>query len=299
MADRLEEAVSARERAVRQARATLAEEKERLAALVAELAEGVLLCTPEGRISLYNEVARRILDPAPRQGGSLVGLGRSLYNLIERNVLLHAFEALQDRVREGRRPYVFTFVAQAANGRFVRIRLAPVLGQGARLEGYILTLEDVTQHLDASSQRDQLVQALTEGMRSGLANIRAAIETIETYPQMSAERLSRFHHVIHQEAERLTQLLNETVQEYAGVLRARWRREEIWGEDLVVALCRRLERTVDTAVEVGPTAEVWLDVDSFVVVQVVVGYLHHALRATGKSDLVEVSLTLEPNGRHG
>ncbi len=299
LAERLEQAHAAREREVREAQIALAEEKERLAALVAELTEGVILCTPEGRISLYNELARHILEPTSGQGGSPVGLGRSMYNLIERNALQHAFEALQDRVREGRRPHVFTFVAQALNGRFVRVRLAPMIGPKGRLDGYILTLEDVTQHLEASSQRDRLVQALTEGTRSGLANIRAAIETVEAYPQMSAERLRRFHHVIRHEAERLTRLLNQTVQEYAGVLRARWRREEIWGEDLVVALCRKVERTLGAKVEVGPVAEVWLDVDSFVVVHVFAGYLHHVVREEGEDHpVIQVSLTLEPNGRH-
>ena len=42
----------------------LEEERNRLAALMSELSEGVLLCNEEGRILLYNEQARALFAPA-------------------------------------------------------------------------------------------------------------------------------------------------------------------------------------------------------------------------------------------
>lgn len=41
----------------------------------------------------------------------------------------------------------------------------------------------------ALSHRDHLIQKLTEGLRSSLANIRTAIETIEEYPEMDSGQI--------------------------------------------------------------------------------------------------------------
>lgn len=304
LADRFQRLQAEEEAALAAAQVALQEEKERLAALVADLTEGVLLCAPDGRILLYNEQARRILDPSPQQkeGGGFVGLGRSVFDLLEHDVLVHALDVVQERLRshQGVRP--FTFVTQALNGRFVRTRLAPVLDPEGSTSGFVLTLEDVTQQLETSSRRDRLVQTLTEGSRAALANIRAAIETVEAYPQMAEDRRRRFHRIIREEAERLSAMLNETLAEYAGVLRARWRREEIPATDLVAALRRQVERTLGAPAQVEKAEEMWLEVDSFVIVQALTAYLHHVKQALLAEERSEESLTfrlaLERHNHH-
>jgi len=94
------------------------------------------MCAPDGRILLYNEQARRILAPSPRGHGGFVGLGRSVFELMEHNVLAHALEAVQDRLHGERPLYPLTFVTQALNGRFVRVRLGPVLGPDGEMSGF-------------------------------------------------------------------------------------------------------------------------------------------------------------------
>ena len=64
----------------RESGARLEEERNRLAALMSELAEGVLVCNAEGRILLYNERARQLFSGDE----ALLGLGRSLFGLIDR-----------------------------------------------------------------------------------------------------------------------------------------------------------------------------------------------------------------------
>src|SRR5208283_4308748 len=62
--------------------AGLEEERNRLAALMSELSEGVMLCNTEGRILLYNEQAKNVFGMTPSQAPGartgLVGLGRSI-----------------------------------------------------------------------------------------------------------------------------------------------------------------------------------------------------------------------------
>ncbi len=298
LADHFQRVQVEQESALETAHAVLQEEKERLAALVAQLTEGVLMCAPDGRVLLYNEQARRILAPSPQGHGGFVGLGRSVFDLLEASVLTHALEAVRDRLHGERPLYPLTFVTQALNGRFVRVRLGPVLGPDGKMSGFVLTLEDVTRNLETSSRRDRLVQMLTERSRAALANIRAAIETVEAYPQMDEAQRQRFHRIIREEAERLSVLLDETVQEYAGVLRARWRQEAIPADDLLAALRRQVERTVGVSVTVEHAEDVWLEVDSFAVVQALGAYLHHVCRMLAAEPCFMFHFSVERRGNH-
>ncbi|TAH46534.1 MAG: DNA polymerase III subunit epsilon, partial [Betaproteobacteria bacterium] len=71
------------------AKASVEQEKNRLAALMSELTQSVVVCNLDGRILLYNSRARqqfRALSEAPAVGGSeLIGLGRSIYGVFDRS----------------------------------------------------------------------------------------------------------------------------------------------------------------------------------------------------------------------
>ncbi|MBM3526228.1 MAG: hypothetical protein FJX57_25030, partial [Alphaproteobacteria bacterium] len=65
------------------------EQKGRLETILRDLAEGVLICTLDHRVMLYNHAALGLLHVA----GEL-GLGRSLFNLVAREPVMHALERL-------------------------------------------------------------------------------------------------------------------------------------------------------------------------------------------------------------
>ena len=123
----------------------LEEERNRLAALMSELSEGVLLCNPEGRILLYNEHARALFTPsAAVPGQSPVGLGRSVFAFLDRDQVTHAADKIQYQLDRGRGTPVTRFLTTGAAGGLVRVRLAPFLATEGRIGGMVLTLEDVT-----------------------------------------------------------------------------------------------------------------------------------------------------------
>ena len=67
------------EQRARESGAKLEEERNRLAALMSELSEGVLVCNAEGRILLYNEQAKGLFAAGESDASAaLVGLGRSV-----------------------------------------------------------------------------------------------------------------------------------------------------------------------------------------------------------------------------
>jgi DNA polymerase-3 subunit epsilon len=170
----------------------LAEEKNRLAALMSELALSVLVCNVEGRILLYNARARQMLEAGPgankAAATAVVGLGRSVFDVLERGLIVHALEQIQYQLRQENVEWaapVSGFVATLAAGRVVRAHMAPVFESGHALNGFVLTLEDITRNIAAASRRSALWQALTQDVRATLANIRAALEPMQTFPEMS------------------------------------------------------------------------------------------------------------------
>ena len=96
----------------------LEQERNRLAALMSELSQSVVVCNVEGRILLYNARAmrwlRKPLEGETGGGGpSLVGLGRSVFAIFDRNLIIHALETIHDRLLQEARSPVAHFVTSA------------------------------------------------------------------------------------------------------------------------------------------------------------------------------------------
>ena len=92
---------------ISRAKASVEEEKNRLAALMSELAQAVVVCNLDGRILLYNNRARlqfKALAQGPTSvsGGALIGLGRSIFSILEKNQVQHAQEVISQRLSSGK-----------------------------------------------------------------------------------------------------------------------------------------------------------------------------------------------------
>ena len=300
----LQQNVTAR---IAEANVKLEQERNRLAALMSELAQSVIVCNLEGRILLYNtkamDLLRKSSDGRLRTdaAASLVGLGRSIFAIFERSVISHALDSLRDRLRAGPHPATASFVATTAAGQLVRVQIAPVGASAAApgetddaMAGFVLLLEDITRSTQAGHRRDELLQGLTQGTRASLGSIRAAVETIVAFPDMDKNTQSRLIGVIGEEARDLTARLDATVSDFADALRREWPLENMRGADLVSAARRRIETGADL-----PTKEetvdpaIWLKVDSYSLLQGIV-YLVRRLR--DEFGIREVRFNLQPNG---
>ena len=168
---------------IRQARADADDEANRLAALMSELASSVVVCTVEGRILLYNEHARRMFSGSEVPG--FIGLGRSLFSLLDRSLVAHALDQLRGRLAQGETSPVSVFLASPGPSLQLRVRMAPVMGAGSREagqrepSGFVLLMDDVGAEVALLERRDQLLKQLIEGARASLAGIRAAAENLE------------------------------------------------------------------------------------------------------------------------
>ena len=298
------------EEKVREAKASVEAEKNRLAALMSELSQSVVVCNLDGRILLYNNRARlqfQALGEGIQSSSSRapIGLGRSIFAILDRNLITHALDTIQHRLRRGSAQPVANFVTTSHAGQLIRVQMAPVLGRQRMdageaegeplLGGYVLILDNITRSFEVESQRDQMLQSLTEGSRAALANIRAAVENLLDYPDMETEQRDRFVGIIRDEVGVMGQRLDRTVTEFADAFKARWPLEDMLGVDLVQAAQRRVEQKVGIPTKTEEMAEgLWVRVDSFSLLQ---GLTYLVFRLRDEYKIREVRFRLAAEGR--
>lgn len=256
---------------IAEAGASLEEERNRLAALMSELSEGVLLCNDEGRILLYNEQARALFAPAadaPLAPESPVGLGRSAFAFLDRGQVAHALDKIRYRLDRDDSSPVTTFFTPSPSDGLVRVRLAPFLSTRHDIAGMVFSCEDVTRPYGQEMQRRSLLEALATRVRQPAANVRAAAENLATFPDMSEAERRRFSKIVADESRRLSETIDEALLQYGDALKAGLTLEDMRLADLVGMVQRRIDTVEGLATRADPVdAELWVKVDSFALAQ--------------------------------
>jgi DNA polymerase III subunit epsilon len=282
---------------------SIEQERNRLAALMSELTQSVVVCNLDGRILLYNNRARlqfRALSdsPALAGGNELIGLGRSIYAVFERRLVAHALDSVQQRLQRGAAHPSAQFVTATRSGQLLRAQMAPVrgvaddaAGTAPAITGFVLMLDNITREYEEESARERLLHGLTEGSRGSLANLRSALEMLDDAGLEPALR-ERFIQVAIDEAQAMSRRIDELAAQTSEGLATRWPLEEMLGADLVRSAQRRIESL--TGLRTGQhelDESLWLKVDSFSLLQAL-AYLAQRLR--DEIEVATVHLRLSP-----
>ncbi|MFP8777667.1 exonuclease domain-containing protein [Hydrogenophaga sp. RWCD_12] len=264
---------------VREAAQGIEQEKSRLAALMSELTQSVVVCNLDGRILLYNNRARmqfRALSQAPgvAGGAELIGLGRSVYGVFDRKLVAHALENIRQRMQRGASQPSAQFVTTTPAGQLLRVQMAPVRApsvdpaedRSTELTGFVLMLDNITREFEAESAKDQVLHTLTERSRAAMANMQAALDMLD-YPDLEAPMRERFLGVLRDETRLLSQRIGELESGSADSLKTRWPLEDMLGTDLVTASLKRIESVSMPATAAEVDASLWLKVESFSLMQ--------------------------------
>ena len=216
---------------VARASASVRLERNRLAALMSELTQSVVVCNRDGRILLYNQRARmqfRALSDAPQLAGGaeLIGIGRSIYAVFDKRLVAHALESISHRRARGAQQPSAQFVTTTRGGQLLRVQVAPVHDAGEdeaeadRLGGFVLMLDNITRSFEEESARGQLLHGLTEGSRASLASLQAAVEMLG-YDDLEPAMRERFLGVLRDEVRTLAGRVDEVARQSADSLRTR------------------------------------------------------------------------------
>ena len=255
------------------AKASVEEEKNRLAALMSELAQAVVVCNLDGRILLYNNRARlqfKALAQGPTSvsGGALIGLGRSIFSILEKSQVEHAQEVIRQRLNAGKSA-ISNFITTTRGGQLLRAQMVPVLAAGggegdAAMSGYVLTVENITRSIEQEQRRDKAFLSLTEGSRSTIGNIRAAVANLIDYPDMEPELRERFLRVIDDEVSKRTHVIDQTVNEFSDSMKMRWPLEDVLAIDIIAAAQRRIDEKLKLPTKTEEIDDtLWIKADSF------------------------------------
>ncbi len=289
---------------VTQASHRVQQEKNRLSALMAELTQSVVVCNLDGRILLYNNRARLQLrgfsqTPGLADGAQLIGIGRSIYAVFDRQLVAHALENIHQRMVRGAASPSTQFVTTTPSGQLLRVQIAPVRPgvTDARdvdaFSGFVLMLDNVTRNFEQESLRDRLLHGLTEGSRSSLASMQAALDMLG-YADLEPEMRERFMAVLHEELAAMSGRITDLVQHSTQGLKTRWPLEEMLGIDLLTAAQRQIENSCQRSVTVDQVDEtLWLKVESFTLLQALT-YL--SSRLVEEFEVKFLRLRLQPAG---
>lgn len=296
MAEGFENLLDEVESRIHRAKAAVEDEKNILAAFMAELPEGVLICNAQGEILLYNRRAREFLadeseecafDPGSHR---FIGLCRSVFDLVDRNLIIHALDEINIKLWQDQSHAASHFVFQGRDDRLLRAEVVPVLDREKKFNGFILILYDIAQEIEAARQLDGLLQSLTTGIRRSVAGVRLAIELLQEFPDLSQTDQKKFMAIIHEQSIRIGELLDQSAQDYSGLLQTRWPRIPMADEDLARMIKKRAHDRLGVVLSLHAEGKKrWIQVDSY---SVILGFLFMIKRLKKFTELKKFSLEL-------
>ncbi len=215
----LNETRSALTESVQRETIRLAQEKERLEALLSDVPVGVLLCSATHQLVFYNGQAVDLLG-----GAHAPGLDRRVFDYLNRAPILHAY----DRLLQATDPDAASdlLCATTADGRTLAARMR-LISEGedhavTRKAGYVLTLRDVSADMLAHAGREALMDELFDRIRRPAAALQSLISVLiaddgPTEPQARAQ----LRGAAQSEAGHLAQAIH-TLFERHEAMRADW-----------------------------------------------------------------------------
>ncbi|MDF2234989.1 exonuclease domain-containing protein [Albimonas sp. CAU 1670] len=225
----LEEARESQERAVAERTARMARDAALFEGLVRDLAEAVVVASPDGRIMLYNQAAAVLLGP--------LGLGRPLARFLDPGPLAAAADR-SDRRRARGEAGTESFLTAAGEGEGARLlsgAVSAVTAEGA-LVGRVLLFRDATEDLRAHGALETLMRDTLEAMRRPAAALGAALDALGAEPEPSPDERAAFAAAMREEVARLTAGIERAAASRAQVSDGRWPIRDIAAQDMIDAL---------------------------------------------------------------
>lgn len=129
------------------ARKETEQDRNLLAAIMGELPQGVIICNRSGRILLYNSLAKKIFSRTGdlKKTEHFMGLGRSIFHLMDKDLITHATDEIQEHLASGKTSAGSHFITPASTQGLISVETIPVLDRNNQMTGFILALQEISQ----------------------------------------------------------------------------------------------------------------------------------------------------------
>lgn len=282
------------------AQATLDEERTRLAALMSELPHGVIVCNTDGQVLLYNQQAQELFKNGPQSSVTgnrgqqgLLGLGRSIFSILDRDPIVHGLEMLHKCHESGRTKLVNHSMMTLHSGLCLRVDMAPFFIEQEEkriISGIVLTLEDMTHQIEADSRRDTLIQSLIIDQQKDLEEIRDSITNILGQPKLDPQELYNYRQKIDQASHSLQDKVNDARANYALHLHALSKTENVMADNLLDVISKNITERFSIKVSALAPHGIWLQLDSYSMVQAI-SHLAGLLQSQAQTSEILMTLT--------
>ncbi|MRU15476.1 PAS domain-containing protein [Roseovarius sp. A21] len=232
----LSDAREAQERAIARETDHLAREKALFEALLRDLAEGVVVVTPDNRLMLFNRAAEELLGD--------LGLDRPLRSYLRLDPVEHAIERLNRGLARGQTEAESFLVPTVDGERFLLGRVSPVLSGEDRL-GHVLIFHDATEDLQAHAERDHLFNTLMEEVRRPAAAMGAVLDVLQSDADIPLKTRATFDAAMNEELNRLFNCLRQMEERHGRITTRHWPMSKVAADDIFEGLKARVDRPVD------------------------------------------------------
>ena len=237
------------------------ENSSRLAAILNDLHEGVVVCNQRHQLVLYNQVAFDIL----RETAEL-GLGRSLFETMARGPVIHMFDVLGNRPDMGGRGVPF-LVGSVDDRALLQARMTLIRNEIGAVTGYVVTLVDAGPQLAALVSREALLREVAEEVEAPLKRILMAADDAA---------------VVRRESATIGKAIKQVTEGYQKMLSGWWPMADINSTEFLSFIVTRLGEDLKGTVTGLP---VWLHGDSHSLVLALESLIRRAADRVGATEV--------------
>ncbi len=276
VAETLSETRNALAQAVQRETTRLATEKARLEALLADVPEGVLLCSPDHQIVFYNGQVAELIG-----GAHAPGLDRPVFDWLREGPIAHAYERLLAAEGDAASDLL---CATVDGGRVLsaRMRLLRLPEEEGGYPGYVLTLRDVTSDLAVHAKRERLLEEIFDRVRRPAANL-----------QMVIGARGDDDTALSDEMRALASAITELGQRYDDARADWWPMSETRARDLADGLAARV--AADGIAAEVEAERLILRIDAFEIVALL-SLLVRNLAGAGRGEGLHLAISADPPG---
>jgi len=199
LAEAREAGTKERETLQRQHATALGEQQERLAAVLSQMLEALIVVDTAGRIQLANRAAAQLFGFQPPVEG------RPLLEAVRH----HEFAALLARLEHELEVRDYELRLEGVTTRTLNVNAVRLLDANGRPAGVLFVVHDLTTLRKLEGMREEFVANVSHELRTPLSLIKGASETLLDGGYHDPEALQRFLGIIDRHASRLNLLIED------------------------------------------------------------------------------------------
>ena len=180
--------------------ATIEKERSKLSSVLANMTEGVIATDNEGKITLINEAAGKLLGKDPNYL-----INQSLLENLELEEKILDMTELQESGS-----IILDFSEEDIY--LVRANFSTIYDDYDKISGYITVLSDVTEEEKVERERREFVSNVSHELRTPLTTLRSYLEALTDGAWKDKEIAPKFLEVTQNETERMIRMVNSLLQ---------------------------------------------------------------------------------------